>query len=121
MRFGISAAAIGFLLAKINEKDEAKCWLYRDDIGAFWGVKGYEEQVTEVGTHQGFMYWPQYAFWGTHNSGSVRRGFQVFARNCSNCHGMQYRKYDTLLDKGYRQIELAVRSFYFRKCSICSH
>ena len=26
-------------------------------------------------------------------------GFQVFSRNCSNCHGMMYKKYDTLLDK----------------------
>lgn len=25
-----------------NEK-KAKCWIYRDDIGAFWGIKGYEE------------------------------------------------------------------------------
>lgn len=25
-----------------NEK-KVKCWIYRDDIGAFWGIKGYEE------------------------------------------------------------------------------
>jgi len=39
---------------------------------------------------------------------SVRRGFLVFARNCANCHGMIYKKYDMLLDKAYRQLELAV-------------
>jgi hypothetical protein len=39
---------------------------------------------------------------------SVRRGFLVFARNCANCHGMIYKKYDALLDKAYKQLELAV-------------
>ncbi len=28
-------------------------------------------------------------------------GFQVFTRNCSNCHGMIAKKYDLLLDKVY--------------------
>lgn len=23
--------------------DKTHAWLYRDDIGAFWGIKGYEE------------------------------------------------------------------------------
>jgi hypothetical protein len=23
-------------------QQNAECWLYRDDIGAFWGIKGYE-------------------------------------------------------------------------------
>jgi len=31
----------------------------------------------------------------------------VFARNCGNCHGMLYKKYDVLLDKAYKQLELA--------------
>jgi len=35
-----------------------KAWAYRDDIGAFWGIKGYEEMVTEVGTHHGHLSWP---------------------------------------------------------------
>ena len=52
----------------------AQCFIYRDDIGAFWGIKGYEEQVSEVGTHHGHMHWPQFSFFGTYDSGSVRRG-----------------------------------------------
>ncbi len=31
-------------------------------------------------------------------------GFQVFTRNCSNCHGMIGKKYDYLLEKVYEQI-----------------
>ena len=76
-------------------------------MGAHWGIKGYEEMVTEVGTEHGHMSWPQHRFLGGYDSGSVRRGFQVFAKNCGNCHGMIYKKYDTLLDKAYKQIELA--------------
>lgn len=22
---------------------EVECWVYRDDIGAWWGIKGYED------------------------------------------------------------------------------
>jgi ubiquinol-cytochrome c reductase cytochrome c1 subunit len=91
--------------------------LIKTDIGAFWGIKGYEEQVTEVGTHRGHMHWPQTSFLGTFDSGSVRRGFLIFARNCANCHGMIYKKYDALLDKGYKQLELAVRSLSLRELS----
>ena len=42
----------------------------------------------------------------------MRRGFQVFARNCANCHGAIYKKYDILLDKAYKQLELAVKTFF---------
>lgn len=90
-----------------NSQETAKCWLYRDDIGAPWGIKGYEEMVTEVGTHHGHLSWPQHRFLGTFDSGSVRRGFLVFSRTCANCHGMIYKKYDALLDKAYKQLELA--------------
>ena len=31
-------------------------------------------------------------------------GFQVFTRNCGNCHGMIAKKYDLLLDKVYEQL-----------------
>ena len=31
-------------------------------------------------------------------------GFQVFTRNCANCHGMIGKKYDLLLQKVYEQI-----------------
>ena len=105
----ITSGAIGtsLLSLKKDTKKEAKCWIYRDDIGAWWGIKGYEEMVTEVGSHHGHMEWPQFKFLGAYDAGSVRRGFQVFARNCGNCHGMMYRKYDFLMDKGYKQLELA--------------
>lgn len=49
-----------------------------------------------------------FRFDGLFNFYSVRRGFLVFARNCGNCHGMIYKKYDALLDKAYKQLELAV-------------
>ena len=109
MLFRIAAGTLAGLYLASNESKEttSKCWIYRDDIGAFWGIKGYEEMVTEVGSHHGHNEWPAWGFLGTYNSGSVRRGFQVFSRNCGNCHGMQWRKYDVLLDKGYKQLELA--------------
>lgn len=31
----------------------------------------------------------------------------VFSRNCGNCHGIIYKKYDILLDKAFKQLELA--------------
>lgn len=101
------AAAAGYAALKGRDQ-ETKCWIYRDDIGAFWGIHGYEEQVTEVGTHHGNIkhLLPQYRFFGAWDAGSVRRGWQVFSRNCANCHGMIYEKYDKLLDKGYKQLEL---------------
>lgn len=103
---------LGFAAASalyLNRDREAKCWIYRDDIGAFWGIKGYEEMVTEVGSHHGDTehLYPQYRFLGQYDAGSVRRGWQVFSRNCANCHGMIYRKYDFLLDRGYKQLELS--------------
>ena len=61
-------------LAFSSAEDKDNCFIYRDDIGAFWGIKGYEEQVSEVGTHHGFLSWPQFRAWGTYDSGSVRRG-----------------------------------------------
>jgi len=99
-------AYLGYHFSREAEK-KAQCWMYRDDIGAHWGIKGYEEMVTEVGTHHGHLNWPQTRFLGSYDGPSVRRGFLVFARNCANCHGMIYKKYDALLDKAYKQLELA--------------
>jgi ubiquinol-cytochrome c reductase cytochrome c1 subunit len=45
------------LLFKYSEEN-VHAWAYRDDIGAFWGIKGYEEMVSEVGTHHGHLDWP---------------------------------------------------------------
>ena len=35
-------AASGAIIALFAPK-KAECWIYRDDIGAWWGIKGYEE------------------------------------------------------------------------------
>ena len=43
-------------------------WLFRDDIGAPHGIKGYEEQVNSVGMHHGHSYWPSEITWNTYNS-----------------------------------------------------
>lgn len=51
-----SAGIIALALSADNKKVEN--FVYRDDIGAFWGIKGYEEQVSEVGTHRGHLHWP---------------------------------------------------------------
>jgi len=89
----LMASCGAYALTKNNDAD---FWFFRDDIGAFWGIKGYEEQVSEVGTHHGHNSWPQFRFMGQYNAGSVRRGFQVFAKNCGNCHGNLHRKYDAV-------------------------
>ena len=67
----LGGTALSYALAK---EEEPNCFIYRDDIGSFWGIKGYEEQVTEVGTHHGHISWPSFRFMGTWDSGSVRRG-----------------------------------------------
>lgn len=48
MNFLQRSLASGFALAYAfsAKEEESNCFIYRDDIGAFWGIKGYEEQVT---------------------------------------------------------------------------
>lgn len=46
----------------------AEAWLFRDDIGAPHGIKGYEEQVNSVGMHHGHSHWPSEITWNTYNS-----------------------------------------------------
>ena len=113
MQLAKTISAALFLGLVLEKKEKVKAWIFRDDIGAYMGIKGYEEMISEVGTHQGFMDWPQDKYLGAYNAGSVRRGFQVFAKNCANCHGMIYRKYDFVLDKGYTQKELMEYVTYF--------
>ena len=36
----------------------AEAWLFRDDIGAPHGIKGYEEQINSVGMLHGHTHWP---------------------------------------------------------------
>ncbi len=87
-------------------KESNEAWLFRDDIGAPWGIKGYEEQVNSVGTVHGHMYWPSEVAFQTWNSATLRRGFKVFTRVCQGCHGAIHKKYDLLVDKGFSQSEL---------------
>merc|ERR1712025_847100 len=69
----------------IDGQRAAEAWIFRDDIGAPHGIKGYEEQV---------------------NSVALRRGYKVFARSCQGCHGAMHQKYDLLVEKGFKQSEL---------------
>jgi uncharacterized membrane protein HdeD (DUF308 family) len=39
-KFILGTFAAGFAFAGAEEQE--KCFIYRDDIGAFWGIKGYE-------------------------------------------------------------------------------
>jgi len=48
----------GMMMKMSAGSSEVHAWAYRDDIGAFWGIKGYEEMVSEVGTHRGHLSWP---------------------------------------------------------------
>ena len=98
------SALLTYRLIKESSKNEA--WLFRDDIGAPWGIKGYEEQVNSVGTVHGHMYWPSEVAFQTWNSATLRRGFKVFTRVCQGCHGAIHKKYDLLVDKGFSQSEL---------------
>ena len=71
-KFIIGTFTAGLVYSQSEQNEQ--CFIYRDAIGAHWGIKGYEEQVTEVGTHHGHNSWPQFRSWGTYDSGSVRRG-----------------------------------------------
>ena len=62
-----SQAATGGLFTLAGRRD-AEAWLFRDDIGAPHGIKGYEEQVNSVGMHHGINNWPSDHLWGTWNS-----------------------------------------------------
>lgn len=55
-----------YRLAGHGQSSEA--WLFRDDIGAPNGIKGYEEQVNSVGMHHGHTHWPSETHWDTWNS-----------------------------------------------------
>lgn len=64
----VIASTFGALtLQSLNQEEFAQCFIYRDDIGAHWGIKGYEEQVSEVGTEHGHLSWPQFRFLGAYD------------------------------------------------------
>jgi ubiquinol-cytochrome c reductase cytochrome c1 subunit len=62
----------------LNNQKATEAWLFRDDIGAPYGVKGYEEQVNTVGWHHGHAHWTCEINWNSFNSATLRRGFKVF-------------------------------------------
>ena len=93
----------------------AEAWIYRDDIGAPLGIKGYEEQVNTVGMHHGHNHWPSELTWNTYNSATLRRGFKVWQRACQGCHGAMHQKYDLLVEKGFEQKELISKMVYLPK------
>ena len=43
-KLALGGALISYAVSAREENPN--CFIYRDDIGAFWGIKGYEEQVT---------------------------------------------------------------------------
>jgi hypothetical protein len=65
---GSSILAGGVIYSLTGGKKESEAWLFRDDIGAPHGIKGYEEQVNSVGMHHGHNHWPSEITWNTYNS-----------------------------------------------------
>jgi len=99
----------------LNGHEENEAWLFRDDVGAPHGIKGYEEQVNSVGMHHGHSHFPSEITWNTYNSATLRRGFKVFQRACQGCHGAMHQKYDLLVDKGFKQNELIKKMIFLPK------
>ena len=59
----------GLTLNSLAGKTETtEAWLFRDDVGAPHGIKGYEEQVNSVGMHHGHTHWPSDITWNSFNS-----------------------------------------------------
>ena len=60
------AGGAAYTLTGASATTEA--WIFRDDVGAPHGIKGYEEQVNSVGMHHGHSHWPSDVDWDTFNS-----------------------------------------------------
>lgn len=63
-----SVLAGGAVYAFNGNTKASEAWIFRDDIGAPHGIKGYEEQVNSVGMHHGHNNWPADITWNTFNS-----------------------------------------------------
>jgi hypothetical protein len=63
-----SVLAGGAVYNVFSGSTATEAWLFRDDIGAPHGIKGYEEQVNSVGMHHGHCHWPSEITWNTWNS-----------------------------------------------------
>lgn len=63
-----SLFAGGAAFALMGNQTPTEAWIFRDDIGAPNGIKGYEEQVNSVGMHHGHTNFPSTVTWNTWNS-----------------------------------------------------
>jgi hypothetical protein len=63
-----SVLAGGAVYNVMSGNTASEAWLFRDDVGAPHGIKGYEEQVNSVGMHHGHCHWPSEITWNTYNS-----------------------------------------------------
>ena len=66
LNMGLMAGGAAYSLTGAQTPSEA--WIFRDDIGAPNGIKGYEEQVNSVGMHHGHTNFPSNETWNTWNS-----------------------------------------------------
>ena len=66
LRYSMLAGGSVYSLTGAQTPSEA--WIFRDDIGAPNGIKGYEEQVNSVGMHHGHTNFPSDVTWNTWNS-----------------------------------------------------
>jgi hypothetical protein len=78
VNFSMSVGGSNMTRMLTGNSNAAEAWIFRDDIGAPHGIKGYEEQVNSVGMNHGHNYWPSEVTWNTYNSATLRRGFKVF-------------------------------------------
>jgi hypothetical protein len=63
-----SLLAGGAIYTLSGNQTPNEAWIFRDDIGAPHGIKGYEEQVNSVGMHHGHNHFPSEITWNTFNS-----------------------------------------------------
>ena len=62
----------------MNGAQPAEAWIFRDDIGAPHGIKGYEEQVNSVGMHHGHNHFPADITWNTFNSATYETYSNIY-------------------------------------------
>lgn len=70
-----SILAGGAVYSFIAGRQASEAWLFRDDIGSPYGIKGYEEQVNSVGMHHGHCHWPSNVNLNTWNSATYSSFF----------------------------------------------
>lgn len=63
-----SMLAGGLAYNMLGNQQATEAWIFRDDVGAPGGIKGYEEQVNSVGMLHGHSHWPHMHNWNTWNS-----------------------------------------------------